>query len=500
MVQAKVPEQKTSPTSRLRSSLTVIGWIFALVFPLVAISQQSFWIDEAITGNAARQPVLRSWWQSLVTVNGSDLQMPFYMLYVWAWEKIFGSSEIFLRLANYPWFLLGQMAGAFIWRDRRKGLLFIVIAACNSFIWFYLNEARPYIMQYGLACVIVYFLCSLARSDFIPLRNYWLFSLAIIALAGANMLGSAWSGMAVLVAGFFLLKKQVRPPLLPIVFCIGAFVILGYYYVWTLVTGAFGSRLPTRLILNIFYVPYELCGFAGLGPGRLDIREHGLSSFWPFLWPLAAFALVWLFILLYASKPAYSPEEKSCALTAFAYAIPPIFFLFLVGLFINFNVLGRHAIPAMPFMVMLLTLGIWSLMQESRILGNAIIILFGIFSVASCLGVRFFPWHARDDYRGAAVAISKLLVDRQMAWWCASWEAADYYKLPIHERKSENSATLLVVRSPTPEQFRNLPSPSVVVLSKPDIYDSQGTIAAMLKEKNFTQTQTLQAFSIWEKR
>src|SRR3954469_20008194 len=107
--------------------LVVCVWIFALLFPLLALSRQSFWIDEAITGNAASQPSLTEWWRSLKTVNGSDVQMPFYMVYVWAWEKLFGRSELALRFANYPWFVLGQVAAGSLWRDRRKGLLLVTI-------------------------------------------------------------------------------------------------------------------------------------------------------------------------------------------------------------------------------------------------------------------------------------------------------------------------------------------------------------------------------------
>ena len=47
---------------------------------------------------------------------------------------------------------------------------------------------------------------------------------------------------------------------------------------------------------------------------------------------------------------------------------------------------------------------------------------FLFLSLVSCFGVRFFPWHMKDDYRGAARAVSAMLADHQVAWWCASKE------------------------------------------------------------------------------
>jgi hypothetical protein len=483
----------------LPRSVSAIIWSFALFFPLLAINHQSLWIDEGITANAAMQSTLRNCWKSLAAVNGSDLQMPFYMSYIWAWQKIFGGSEIALRLANYPWFILGQIAGAFIWPDRRKGLLFIVIAASNAFIWFYLNEARPYIMEYGAACVALCLLWSFVREGPISRGKYWLLSLTVIVLAGANMLGVAWSGTTILVAAFLFRKKHLRPSFPPIVFCASMFVILGCYYVWTLLAGARGATLPTRLLLNAFYLPYELGGFAGLGPGRLDIRTHGLSSFSPFIGPLVVFALIWTFVFLRAVRVSSSPKEKGGVLATLAYSVPPLIFLFLVGVLAHFNVLGRHAMPSLPLVFVLCTLGLWSLWQDRNVLGRAIVSLFFVLSIVSCLGIRLLPQHARDDYRGAAAAVSRLVADNSIVWWCANRETARYYRLPVTERSNEARQVILAITSPTRDEIAALPPPTIVVLSKADIYDSYGTITAMMRDQRFVQYQTLQAFTIWRK-
>src|ERR1017187_10992011 len=69
----------------------------------LAASCQSFWIDEAVTATLAIQSSLKDWGHKMLTMLGSDTQMPLYMLYAWSWEKICGHNEWWLRLSNLPW-------------------------------------------------------------------------------------------------------------------------------------------------------------------------------------------------------------------------------------------------------------------------------------------------------------------------------------------------------------------------------------------------------------
>jgi hypothetical protein len=473
-------------------------WIFALSFPLWAISTQSLWIDEAITGNAVRQPTLHACWASLLSVRGSDLQMPLYMAYVWAWEKIFGGSEIALRLANYPWFVAAQIAGSFFWPDRRKGLLFIAIAGSNAFLWFYLNEARPYMMEYGAACAIVFILCSLTRSD-ISTSKWWILAAAVVMLAGANMLGFAWAGTTLLVVTFLLVRRRRRPPIFPTVCCFVLLTILAGYYAWTLSIGARAAALPVRLPLNAIYLLYELSGFAGLGPGRIEIRTHGLTTFRPYMLPLVAFALAWVFVFIRSIKRAFAKDERDVTLAILAYAIPPLLFLLVLGVVSHFNVLARHATPSLPLLLILCTLGVYDLAQDRHLRHKAIAAGFGVFAIVSCLCLRFMPRHAKDDYRAAAAAAFPSLTNDSVVWWCANTAGAEYYYLPTTRHGEIRKGSALNVVNPDEAEIERLPRPNMVVLSKADLYDSHGAIAAMLKKQSFVQVQTLQAFSIWRK-
>src|SRR3984957_2783493 len=99
-VQADLPSENTGGSSW--------PWaLLALAVCLIAISSQSFWIDEAFMAGKAAQPTLADWWHMMPKGSGSDLQMPLYMIYMWGFAKIFGLAEWNLRAANIPWFVIG---------------------------------------------------------------------------------------------------------------------------------------------------------------------------------------------------------------------------------------------------------------------------------------------------------------------------------------------------------------------------------------------------------
>lgn len=131
------------------------GWgVFALAVAVgcLAISNRSFWIDETLSALKALMPTLGDWWRGMVQEKASDLQMPLYMVYLWGWEKLFGSGEWALRAANLPWF--GAGVGWFVLAFPRGGQrgLALLVALCSAMAWYYLDEARPYTMQLSGLC------------------------------------------------------------------------------------------------------------------------------------------------------------------------------------------------------------------------------------------------------------------------------------------------------------------------------------------------------------
>ena len=134
-------------SSSERWLLVVLGtFLLAL-----GVSGESLWIDEGYSAKLAMQPTLSAWAATLSSIPGSEPQMPGYQLYLWAWSRIFGLSEWALRLANLPWALL--FTAALAWGSERLLQMRRVwlIVCLSPFLWFYMNEARPYAMMIGLS-------------------------------------------------------------------------------------------------------------------------------------------------------------------------------------------------------------------------------------------------------------------------------------------------------------------------------------------------------------
>ena len=249
---------------------------------LVAVSTQSLWIDEANSAVKAMAPDWPTFVAAMQKERGSDLQMPLYMFMLWAWEKVFGHSEFALRAMNVPLFAAALAVVGGCWNATVVHRVFFVLFACSSaFLWAYLDEARPYILQFLGATMCVIAMANVAGSPK-PVRSsdIILFVLGMTVLCGSSLFGAV-SGFW-FTAGFALLclKKQSVRELLPrkdlrtaAAAGLPILLALGVFYYWTLAVGAKASSVGKTGGLNVAHAIYELSGMAGLGPSRTELRE-----------------------------------------------------------------------------------------------------------------------------------------------------------------------------------------------------------------------------------
>ena len=252
-------------------------WVWVLAAALVsltAITSQSLWIDETLTAAKAVEPHFSGWWQAMLAGKASDLQMPLYMLYVWGFAKIFGTSEWALPdvKTNIPWFVGGvaifsQMVQS---SSRPKNIFFpkpFALAVVMLFSPFalinYLDEARPYAMQLGASLMIVAALCRMSQNANLSAREerVWLaiFCFGIMALSGSSLLGMIWAGAACLGLALIFSWQQLfelaRRHWLTLAVSAVCLSGLGIYYLWTLKLGARASDVlgPHRRAKHYIY-------------------------------------------------------------------------------------------------------------------------------------------------------------------------------------------------------------------------------------------------------
>lgn len=507
------------------------GWqvgAFALsqiVVMLLAISNESLWIDEFWTAHFGAMESFKAFYDLLVVPSGS--QTPLHFLHFYLWGLVSPAGEFFFRLANLPLFVAGQLAIFWALRDypRKFAWLFLTLSALHPMVWQYANEARPYIMMYaGAQMILAYLLHLHAASE--KERSAEPFFLALfvvggILLFGASMLGAFW----VFAASVFVLVHHLRHstwrelfrgvnPLL-LGFMLLATGVLTAYYLNSLLKGAGASRLASSTPSTVLFAIYEVLGLAGIGPSRLELRTVGVTAVAPYAIGLAAAGAVLVMVLAIGLKEARARLGTRELFWLTALGLFPIVVVVFSGFAMHWRVLGRHLIAALPLLNLLWALGLATLLQTDgrpgrhwRWLLAASALLFLLYASGA---LRFAEHHRKDDYRSAAALAQQADAQGQKVWWAADVIGARYYGLPgefdvlgeltgMHKplQCGNRPGVQAVANTPLP-CLLTLSVPDVVILSKPETFDTNADLAGYLKAGQFTLVQSLPAFTIWHR-
>ena len=131
---------------------------------------------------------------------------------------------------------------------------------------------------------------------------------------------------------------------------------------------------------------------------------------------------------------------------------------------------------------------------QKFILWRAIAILLPLLWLGSSLNFRWQPKYAKDDYRTAAAIAAAALADNKEVWLAADAAAAYIYLTPVALEEVPGRAWAM--QAPAWDDIRFKFPPRVIVISKPDIYDPQGSVARYASENQFAPALQLQAFTI----
>ncbi|HPC62692.1 MAG TPA: hypothetical protein PKX23_18670 [Verrucomicrobiota bacterium] len=492
------------------------GWgVFALAVAVgcLAISNRSFWIDETLSALKALMPTLGDWWRGMVQEKASDLQMPLYMVYLWGWEKLFGSGEWALRAANLPWFGAGVAWFVLAFpRGGQRGLA-LLVALFSSMAWYYLDEARPYTMQLSGALLIAGSLLrrGAAAQSREERQGDLVFLVGLVILSGSSLLGMIFAagglGLFILLAGVQETLRRVRQSAAAWGVAGVLLLLLGVYYCWSVAIGARASAGATTSLKTTAFVFYELLGFGGLGPGRLELRHGGLGAFggvWGWVGAYAAVLGVVLaagLIELLDWRVSKEPGNQTTCRgggwkpwLAGAISLIPAVLILAAGLAMHFRVLGRHLMPLLPLIWVVFLAGLRRLWERGGGLGKGISVAFLALNVMSCLTLRWADRHAKDDYRSAAAYAQEALRSGRSVWWNAAEQGAIYYRVPLGPGGAE------FLMNPTPGDLEGRSRPDVVIASKPDVYDVQGSLAQWLAAGGYVSVRRWPAFEVWERK
>jgi hypothetical protein len=474
-------------STRNRDLLSVLLLaVVTLGIGAAAITHQSLWIDEGGPAFKSLMPTFKDWWQMTLRMRGSDVQMPVYMVSVWAWEKLMGNSEYALRAINLLFLAIMVVA-------LRKVRFWPLVCLTSPFVLYYVGELRPYTMQMAAgACAAAALGRIIHNPDKDLLGLNALFASAIF-LAASSLTAAVWAGGLVLGALVIRPDWLTNPRFwLRSLIWLPALLLLAGYYAYTLIEGYRATSSGGGGLLSILFGFYEMAGLLGLGPSRNELRASpmALVPHLPWLLPsaLCLFA-AWLFGLRQWLK---STPARAAAGVAVAVVLP-ILILAVVGAIADFRVLGRHLSPAIPagLLPIALCLGNASSRRLQLIAGTLAILV----SLTSAAFLRFDPRHARDDFRAATSMALAAHAKNQTVLWQADIGTPYYYAFRKGGWPRVHAFQTLYSNQPSGTMFADL-----IFMNRPDIGYKNRDHRKIMEQAAFEPVTSISGFEIWKNR
>jgi len=461
--------------------------LVAITVGLVSISQQSFWMDEGGTIFRAMMPTIKDWWRMMLQLRGSDVLMPVYMLYAWFWHHIVGATtEYALRTSNLPWLVLTVVILA---RLRFWPLVCLI----SPFVLYFVNDFRPYSMQIAAgACAAA----SLARwmdgtkqSGFHGVHAVCASCLFLIT---CSLTGAVWAAGvavgAVLSRPECLRRMDFWKRAIP---WIVMALLAGGYYAFMMHKGYRATGIPDAGVMNVMFGLYEMTGLLGLGPGKDELRRS-LSSVIPHLWLLIPAAMCIGGAWLCGFVSWAQGTSRLARYGAVVAVVLPLLGLAVIGVLMEFRVVGRHLSPAIP--AILLPLAACLRADGPR---RKITLTVGwaacFFMALSAINLRLLERHANDDYRRATNIAINALKEGKRVWWRADMNTPRYYAYRIGGMPVVNAIQILESDAPT-----SLLTTDLVIINRPDLQYRGFDYQSELKRNFFKQDAVFTGFEVWE--
>jgi hypothetical protein len=113
--------------------------------------------------------------------------------------------------------------------------------------------------------------------------------------------------------------------------------------------------------------------------------------------------------------------------------------------------------------------------------------------------VRFNPHHSRDDYRGAARIARTAVQEGKTVWWAGDQVVAEYYNVVFcGADPADQRACVVRTNNRDKRGLEHLPEPDVILISKPELFDTSGAVRSYIDEHRFQLKSHLMAFQVFE--
>jgi mannosyltransferase len=358
---------------RIASKLPDWGWLLliASVLRFVNLGAENIWYDESFTSMVANLNGKAFW-----TAIRGDVHPPLWYMIEWANVRLFGHSELALRL---PSALLGVLGVWLLWRlalalgfERRSAFVAGLIAAALPSYLYYSQDAR----MYPLLVVFVLLAANAA------IRGGWLvFTVACIGAVYTQNLGIVYVaaiGLAIFIARIGRGGLKVMRPLIWASGAVG--LAWSPWAVWGLAYQAAqvgkGFWMPP-LTLGATIYPYIAMTMGTRMADEFQIHVYAAS--------LAALA-----VGLIASR-SWLFTRKGLIVLSVVFGAPLL--TVLVSLVWRNVYLHRALLPSTVCLTLLWAYGLTHLSKPNRRIAQAVVVP----ALAIGLIAHYFPQHGRED-------------------------------------------------------------------------------------------------------
>lgn len=498
--QPENPKRKTTAVE-----LAWMRWSTAIAAGTLILSlgltRQSLWIDEGFTALIVSQHSLSDMFGVLGQMPGSDAQLSGYYSVLWVWVRAFGNSEFALRAINLVG--AGILSAALYWFSERllshaRGWL---VACAAPFAFFYMNEARPYMLVLAFACLAA---ASLLTAFEMPQAKIsaWIFVLSVLAMWFLHML-AIFAVPGLVTVGILRARKKgykafqeiARASLILSPF----FLVLGVYYAGTLVRGAKGY-VQTPGPGNLAFALFEFAGMGGLGPPRDILRLDPSLALVASYWPTLTIGLLGILGMLLLGFPGRRADMATDLIAGFVVALV----LFLVAARItDFRFLGRHLAALFPLLLLAMLASETGPRWRRTV---AWIVIAAAWSVSDYRLVAL-PAYAKDDTRSAVAYAEEQVMAGHHVVWVGEPIAPRYYGLDLPSFSRRFRPETFPVRFTVPSG--NLWSVAqidaeveghpflLVLMERPDIVDREHHWAEACSTHHARLIAHFNSFGVW---
>lgn len=486
--------------------------IIVLVLQFIAINNFSLWIDEGTTAYFASLSNFSGLVSKLLRWNGSEAQMPGYIVYIWSWAKIFGHSELALRYSNLPflmWFYFTLIISSL---SRRNKLIIIFLVVLNPFIWYNLNEARNTIIIFSLSFIILINLYDYFNNGF----HISKINLIVVAFITGILFNLLFFFYAIVLLVLFIafgireklsLKDFLSKVKYQIIALVSFSTVILAYYLFTLSHGAGGMHQRPG-ITNLANTFYEFAGFIGLGPSRNEARGNininvflnYKNTLFPFILLLLAFVLESFIFLRKIKKLNILYNNYFLAF------IVTLVFFYLASLYEHFRFWARHLAFLYPVFILYIATIIDSilLVDYKKVFLFTVIGLL-IFWVYSDMQIRFNPKYQKDNYRFAVNKTLEMDKNHDLdVVWAGDEMTASYYGL-IFKNFVKPVTWPNKLKVYTPGELLeggNISGNKIIIVlfKKYDMFDPRHYLRNYIEKHNYLKTYDAQDFLIYEQK